>query len=217
MQQFSQEYMTYSSIEEFDPMVKKGLRRVALVGTPCQINSIRRMQALELVPADSIKLCLGLFCSGNFVFGPDERAKIAALAGISWDDVRKVNIKEALLLHLTSGEIKSLKLEDLYAFRRYACQFCDDYAAEYADISFGGIGAAEGWTTVITRTPIGRATLADAKSRGVIEEFNYKDNPSYATDALHLVHTWSAKKKENAGQCRQGLKEKNISFNPNVA
>jgi coenzyme F420 hydrogenase subunit beta len=50
--------------------------------------------------------------------------------------------------------------------KRYACRFCNDYAAEFADISFGGIGAEQGWTTVISRTPLGRAILADARGRG---------------------------------------------------
>jgi len=217
MKQFSEQYMTYSSIEEFDPMVKKGLKRVALVGTPCQINSVRRMQALELVPADAIKLCLGLFCSGNFVFGPGERAKLATMAGIDWEDVRKVNIKESLLLHMVSGEIKSIELEHLYSIRRYACQFCTDYAAELADISFGGIGAAEGFTTVVARTPLGRAALADAKGSGVIEEFNYKENPSYATDALNMVRTLSAAKKKKARHHLRKSNSASVSFNPNVA
>lgn len=42
-----------------------------------------------------------------------------------------------------------IPLEQLYLLKRYACHYCEDYAAEYADISFGGIGAGEGWTTVI--------------------------------------------------------------------
>ncbi len=204
MKQFSEQYMTYSSIEEFDPMVKKGLKRVALVGTPCQINSVRRMQAMGLVPSDAIKLCLGLFCSGNFVFGEAERAELAELGGFDWAQVRKVNIKDALLLHLNSGEVKSIPLNDLYAIRRYACQFCSDYAAEFADISFGGIGAAEGWTTVLTRTPLGRASLADAKGSGSIEEFDYKQNASYVTDALASVRGGSAQKKKNARHIRRG-------------
>ncbi len=213
MKQFSEQYMTYASIEEFDPMVKKGLKRVALVGTPCQINSVRRMQALELLPSDAIKLCLGLFCSGNFVFGASERAKLAEIGGFSWDEVRKVNIKESLLLHLKSGKTASIDLDDLYAIRRFACQFCTDYAAEFADISFGGIGAAEGWTTVMARTPLGRAALADAKSARMVEEFNYRDNPSYVTDALNLVRSWSSKKKKKARHNRRGLNTSSVSFN----
>jgi hypothetical protein len=29
------------------------------------------------VPADAIRICLGLFCSGDFVFGAEERARLA--------------------------------------------------------------------------------------------------------------------------------------------
>ena len=192
---FSEEYMTYSSIEEFDPMVKKGLHRVALVGTPCQIKSVRRMQVLGLVPADSIRFCFGLFCAGNFTFGEKERSLLAELGGFDWADVRKVNVKEALMLHLTSGEVKSIALEELEAIRRYACRFCGDYSAEFADVSFGGIGAEEGWTTVVARTPLGRAVLADARGAGAIETFNYEDNPTFASAALAKVQAWAGGKK----------------------
>jgi coenzyme F420 hydrogenase subunit beta len=212
LKQFSEQYMTYSSIEEFDPMVKKGLKRVALVGTPCQINSVRRMQVLDLVPSESIKLCLGLFCSGNFVFGERERVKLSEMADISWDEVRKVNIKESLMLHMASGEIKSIALDDLNSIRRFACQYCNDYAAEFADIAFGGIGAPDGWTTVLTRTPLGRAALADAKSAGMIEEFSYKDNPNYVTEALNRVRSGSSKKKKNARHSRRELSGAKVSF-----
>ena len=205
LKQFSDQYMTFSSIEEFDPMVKRGLNRVALVGTPCQIKSVRRMQAMDLVPSDAIKFCFGLFCAGNFVFGETERAKLARIGGFDWEAVRKVNVKENMKLHLTSGDIKTIELEELYALRRYACQFCGDYSAEFGDISFGGIGAAEGWTTLMTRTPLGRAVLADAKGAGVVEEVRYNDNPSFVSDALAMVTEWSARKKKKARLNRRGL------------
>ncbi|MFO7684932.1 MAG: Coenzyme F420 hydrogenase/dehydrogenase, beta subunit C-terminal domain [Desulfobacterales bacterium] len=210
MKAYSDAYMTYSSIEEFDPMVKKGLKRVALVGTPCQIKSVRRMQTLDIVPADAIQICLGLFCSGNFVFGDEQRAKIAAAADFDWENVRKINIKERLLVHLTNGEKREIDLEQLDFMRRYACQYCPDYAAEFADISFGGIGAAEGWTTVLTRTPLGRAVLADARSAGAVADFSHKDDPTFATDALNTVYIWSAKKKKKARANRRQLGSKSV-------
>jgi coenzyme F420 hydrogenase subunit beta len=210
MKTYSDAYMTYSSIEEFDPMVKKGLRRVALVGTPCQIKSVRRMQALDIVPSDSIQLCLGLFCTGNFVFGDEQRGKIAAAGRFDWQDVRKVNIKERLLVHLKGGDVREIDLHQLDFMRRYACQYCPDYAAEFADISFGGIGAEEGWTTVITRTPLGRAALADARSAGVVMDYSHKDDPNFATEALNKVHIWSAKKKKKARANRRQLSSKAV-------
>jgi coenzyme F420 hydrogenase subunit beta len=205
MHSFSEQYMTYSSIEEFDPMVKKGLGRVALVGTPCQIQSVRRMQVLGLVPSDSIQFCFGLFCSGNFTFGEKERSLLARTGGFSWDEVVKVNIKEDLMVHLKTGEFKTITLKDLEPIRRYACRYCGDYSAEYADIAFGGIGADEGWTTTINRTPLGRAVLADAKSAGVLDAFKYEANPTYASSALNIVQTWSSKKKQLSSEARRAM------------
>jgi coenzyme F420 hydrogenase subunit beta len=212
MTQFSEAYMTHASVEAFDPMVKRGLHRVALVGTPCQIAAVRRMQTMELVPSDAIKFCIGLFCSGNFVFGAAEQDRLAQKGGFSWDDVKKVNIKEKFFIHLTSGEIKSIEMEDLYAIRRYACRYCADYSAEFADFSFGGIGAEEGWTTVIVRTPLGRAAWTDAKDAGNIEEFDFNHNPRYISEALETVMAWSAKKKKAASGNRSELQAPSVSL-----
>ena len=104
MTSFSDYYLTYSQIREFDPLIKKGLQRVAFVGTPCQIKAVRRMQSLGIIPSDSIKFCLGLFCSGNFVFGKKEQEKLGEIGGFKFKDVKKINVKEALIVHLKTGE-----------------------------------------------------------------------------------------------------------------
>jgi len=205
MKTFSDMYMTYSSIEEFDPMMRKGLNRVALVGTPCQIQSVRRMQAMGLVPSESIKYCLGLFCTGNFVFGDAQKAELARMGEFDWDNVHKINVKDHLLVHLTNGQKKAIDIEGLDFMKRHACRYCPDYSAEFADVSFGGVGAAEGWTTVITRTPLGRAILADARGFGVVEDFAYDDNPNFASEALAKVRHHSAAKKKAARLNRREL------------
>jgi coenzyme F420 hydrogenase subunit beta len=210
MKSFGDQYLLYSTIEEFDPMIKKGLRRVALVGTPCQIKSVRRMQALGLVPSDSIQICLGLFCSGNFTFGEEQRRRLAESGGFSWEDVVKVNIKDEFMVHLKSGELKSIALDQLQFMQRYACRYCPDYSAEFADIAFGGIGAEQGWTTVIMRSPLGRAVFTDAKGAAVLEEYSVKNNPNFATQALAKVRTWSAKKRKTAQQNRRQLGPKAV-------
>jgi len=115
MKSFGDQYLTFSSIEEFDPMMKKGLKRVALVGTPCQIKSVRRMQALGLVPAETIQFCFGLFCSGNFIFGEEQRRHLAEAGGFAWGEVRKINIKDDLLVHLNNGEVRHVALDGLEA------------------------------------------------------------------------------------------------------
>ncbi len=210
LKQFSDQYITFSTIDEFDPMVKKGLKRVALVGTPCQIKSLRKMQVLNLVPSDSIKICFGLFCSGNFTFGDKERQTLADLAGISWEDVARINLKEKLIITLKSGKKERIDLEDMRSMKRYACHYCKDYSAEFADISFGGIGAEDGWTTVITRTPLGRAVLADARSSKSIEQFKVEDNPEFASKALQQVRKASSAKKKKARYQRRNLQTRSV-------
>jgi coenzyme F420 hydrogenase subunit beta len=92
--------------------------------------------------------------------------------------------------------------------KRFACYFCPDYSAEYADVSFGGIGSEEGWTTVITRTPVGRAIVADARSRMTIEN-NQQDNyHTLQSQAFKKVKSWSAKKKDAALTNRKTLRNK---------
>lgn len=204
MKHMSEKYVTYSSIEEFAPMMKKGLRRVALVGTSCQIKAYRRMEVLGIVPADSIAYCLGLFCAGNFTFEAKHREKLAKDHDFNWDDVEKINIKESFMIHLKDNDTRSIPIEDLDFMKRYACKYCGDYTAEFSDISFGGIGAEEGWTTLITRTPLGRAVYADARG-AAIEEFLSEYNPNFASDALSVLRSAAAKKKKFARQNRREL------------
>ena len=133
-----------------------------------------------------------------------------ALPIFAWEEVRKINIKDALLVHLRDGEVKRIDLADLESMRRYACRFCPDYSSEFADISFGGIGAEEGWTTVITRSPLGRAVFADARGAEVVEEFTREENPTFASEALGRVRTASAAKKKAARHNRRDLGQKPV-------
>ena len=207
MKRYSDYYLTYSQFREFNPMIQKGLQRIAFVGTPCQIKAVRRMQTLNIIPSDSIKYCLGLFCSGNFVFGEKQREKIAAIGNFQWKDVLKMNIKEDLIVRLNNGEVKTIVLDELEFMKRFACYFCPDYSAEYADLSFGGIGAEDGWTTVIMRTPVGRAVFADARSKA-IEEIRKSGQTHSPSQALKKVRTWTAKKRKAAVNSRKALGKK---------
>ena len=197
MKSVSEYYSAFSRIAEFNPLLSKGFHRVAFVGTPCQIQAIRKMQTLSIYPSDSIKVCLGLFCSGNFNFGDKQRKKISRIGGFRWENVKKINIKEDLIVHLESGGVITVALNDLKFMKRHACNFCADFSAEYADISFGGLGADEGWTTVIVRSPAGAKILSDSKNTA-IEENRQKGHSNRSNEALKKIRLWSDKKKKVA-------------------
>jgi coenzyme F420 hydrogenase subunit beta len=198
MERFSEVYSTYSpSVAQLQQVTQKRLNRVAIVGTPCQINTLRRMEVMGVVPTESIKYYFGLFCAGNFMFGESERRQLENLGNFTWAEVRKINLKEDLMVHLHNGEVRYIPLNKLDFMKRHACNFCSDYAAEFADLSFGGLGAEEGWTTVITRSQVGENLMAKAMGN-YIEEHDRKTRPALKKEALAKVQQYSDLKKQKA-------------------
>ena len=211
MPAFADTYSTFSpSVKALKELRKEGVEKIAFVGTPCQINTIRKMQVLGVVPSDTIQFCFGLFCSGNYIFTGSRIKQIEEKFNFRLGDVEKINIKENFLFNLSTGEQREVPLEDMQQVKRTACSFCEDFPAEYADISFGGLGADHGWTTVITRTPLGRAVLADASEK-VLEHFDYKHNPLYATQAEDHMIQASRNKRTAAREMMDLLDKKGIN------
>ena len=197
MSSFSQQYSENATIEAFNTLRKKGLTRVALVASPCQIMAFRKMEVLGVTPSESIKFCFGLFCSGNFIFDEANKSVLSEKFDFSWDDVERINIKEELYIYLNDGSVKSIPLDDIEFMKKYACKLCLDYTAQFADLSFGGLGSEDGWTTVLARTPKGRAALESAI--GVtLEEFSYKDRSNFITDIFNKIHSAAARKRKSA-------------------
>lgn len=163
MAEMGSSYSSYSpSIQAMGDLLRTGLRRIAFVGTPCQIKSVRKMQLLGVVPADAVRFCFGLFCSANYTIDPRQLGQMGALSGHAISDLVKVNVKDDIQLYFGDGQPVRIPLKEMQRFRRPACGHCHEFAADYADISFGGVGSEEGWTTVVTRTALGRALFADA-------------------------------------------------------
>jgi len=211
MANFADEYSTFSpSIEALKEMRKEGIKKIAFVGTPCQINTIRKMEAIGIVPTDSIEFCFGLFCAGNFIFHAKEFHQIEDKHGFKYKDIESINIKNNFIINLESGEQKIIPIKELDVVKRTACNLCKDFSAEYADISFGGIGADKGFTSIITRTPLGRAVLAEAFEK-VLVSYKYEDNPKYATNAEDAILKASRKKKDKARINLKKIEEKGVS------
>lgn len=191
-------YSTYSpSAQALGSLMRQGLKKIAFVGTPCQIKSVRKMQALKLVPSDAIKFYFGLFCTSNFDLNEEKLLKIEELSECTMSEVEKINIKEKFLLITKDGSRKALSLQDLDFARRDACRYCDDFSAEYSDISFGGLGADRGWTTVVTRSPLGRAAFAEAKEH-CVEIQSIDDHPGLDARIMSTIMESSLAKKSQA-------------------
>jgi coenzyme F420 hydrogenase subunit beta len=69
----------------------------------------------------------------------------------------------------THEEVKVFPLTEFDQYRSSSCKFCTDLTAENADISFGGIGTPNGWTTTLARTGMGYEIFNEAVDNGYIE------------------------------------------------
>lgn len=193
-------YSTYSpTMFAIRDVKNTDLLRICVVGTPCQVHTIRKMQSLSVVPSDVVKLVLGLFCTENFSFDESRKRDVEKILGISMDDIKKMNIKEDLIIHRKDGEVLHIPLEDLNEFVRSACLACSDFANDFADISFGGLGSPEGWTTVVIRTKTGEAIYQEALSNGYIEVLSLANDESGQSFSDHIINkiTDFAKMKED--------------------
>jgi coenzyme F420 hydrogenase subunit beta len=136
--------------------VDEGLKRIAFVGTPCQILAVRRMQKANIKKfTNPIVFTIGLFCSESFSYPGLMVEKIQEGFGIDLMDVAKINIKGRMLVYLKNGDVVKIPLKEIREYANPRCSYCDDFSAELADISLGGIGLND-WNLTIVRTDRGR-------------------------------------------------------------
>lgn len=162
-----QKFHTYTS--SFQKLKKVKFDKLAIVGTPCQIYTIRCMQELAIIPSQNIHLCIGLFCYENFFFDKAKSEQFEKDFKIKFENIEKINLKEDLIIKIRKGKTMHIPFEKLNDYMRSACNACNDFTNVYADISFGGLGSPEKYTTVITRTKKGDDIFKKAVNAGVIK------------------------------------------------
>ncbi len=196
------QYSTYSpAMQEFKSLRKGVIDRVAMVGTPCQIHTVRKMQVLGIIPSDVIKYCFGLFCMENFSFNDIQLRHLEKQYGFDLAHVSKVNVKEDFFIYLNNGRVIHIPFEEIDSIARPACLVCPDFSAEFSDISFGGLGSPEGYTTVLLRSERGKMVYRGALTAGYIKERRYSSSEKARADLIKLqkvVLDFSQRKRERA-------------------
>jgi coenzyme F420 hydrogenase subunit beta len=172
-----------------DDAHERGLERVAFVGVPCQTTPVAKMrhtaredwmaepvrpprhaerQARHLDErGERIALSVGLLCSEVFTFDLMTDV-VAGDLQIPLDEVANFNVKGEVRIRKRDGELVRLPLVEAQAYARPECQHCDDFSAELADVSAGGVGS-DGWTIIITRTGAGQEAWDALVAAGWVE------------------------------------------------
>jgi coenzyme F420 hydrogenase subunit beta len=196
------QYSTYSpAMQELKSLRKRLIDRVAMVGTPCQIHTVRKMQVLGIIPSDVIKYYFGLFCMENFSFSDIQLRHLEKQYGFDLTQVTKVNVKEDFFIYLKNDRVIHIPFEEIDAIARPACLVCPDFSAEFSDISFGGLGSPEGYTTVLLRSERGKMVYRGALTTGYLKERRYSSNEKARADVIRLqkmVLDFSQRKEERA-------------------
>ena len=156
-------YLRVKMLPLLRDLVAKGKRKIALVGTPCEVRAARRIQQALLKEHPDLQLTIvGLFCFEAFDYDK-LKAAVQTIMGINLDEAEKTQITKGKFTATVSGTEHAVPVKDLSAAQEHGCSFCDDLTNKFADISVGLVGAPEGYSTVIVRSDVGGELLENVE------------------------------------------------------
>ena len=152
-------YQRVKMISKFVELIEKGKRKIAIVGTPCEVRAIREIQQTLLRDFPDVKITiLGLFCYEAFVY-EKLREETRKLLGVDLDKSEKTQIHKGKFIVRVDGKEYSCRVRDLGKAVEKGCAFCDDFVSRLADVSIGSVGSPDGYSTIIVRSDVGRNLL----------------------------------------------------------
>lgn len=169
--------------------------RIGMVGLPCQIEGLRRMQTSSLgntKMAERVVLTVGIFCSESYYYSKLVNEYLRDKHGIDPSQVTRMGVKKnRFKVNVGEKVVLDVPVAEVDVYMREPCRKCIDYTSELADISVGGVGSPEGWNTVITRTKCGEEVFKSACGAGLFEWKPLSD----VKPGMALVSKISEKKK----------------------
>jgi len=149
-----------------------GLDKVGIVGTPCQMQAVRKAQLYPIGLRDvddKIALALGIFCMENFSYQGLE-AMVEDHCNQKMESVKKMDIgKGKFTVYTERGAVSQMPLKLIHKYVQPGCHVCLDYVANLADISSGSVGSPDGWSTVFVRNARGNEVWDGAIAAGLFE------------------------------------------------
>ncbi|NOZ77457.1 MAG: coenzyme F420 hydrogenase subunit beta [Euryarchaeota archaeon] len=147
---------------------KKGLKKLAFVGLPCQTQAIRKMQAYPVGDIDygsMVKYTIGIFCKANFLY---EMLEKVVAGKFNLKKVTKFDIKGKNLNVYQGDEKTDVPLKEIHRYQMAGCSVCTNFAARLADFAIGSVGSPAGYSTVFARTKDAAKLIKDMKKAKLI-------------------------------------------------
>jgi coenzyme F420 hydrogenase subunit beta len=164
----------YSHAQVIHELLKgfeSNLTSLAVVGTACNIEAVKRM---EEHPAGFLRIDkqakiikINLFCMESF--NHKDVVNFLEQAGIKIADVTRFAIAGGKFTVNVGSDEQSWPVAELGTAASSSCAYCQDFTGKHSDLSCGNIGSDEGWTTVLVRTERGANILKGALKEAFIE------------------------------------------------
>lgn len=160
--------------------------RIAIVGLPCHIHGIRKLQSHKPLPrlAGQIVFTIGLLCGSNRHHDATEHL-IQEYSEASLEEVERfeyrggINAQEIKIFTRDKKETTVPTAEwrvISQSMTKDRCRMCCDYSAEIADLSLGDIcdprsstKRIPNWNCLIVRTGKGQRLIEEASQAGIID------------------------------------------------
>ena len=197
-------YVSSATLAKMNEVAKQGKDSLGLVGIPCQVIALRKMQASKHdTGARGVKLVIGLFCTWALSYkGFSEFLK----GKVDLSKVKRIDIPpppaNIMVVETAAGDVK-FSLDEVRKFIKPTCGVCYDMTSEFADISVGMVEGIEDWNTLIVRTPVGKKFVDKAKKTGIINT-----KPLEKKRLEHLKEASSIKKKRAVEAIRKRTGDK---------
>lgn len=162
-------YVGAHSLSALREALDRGFQKIAVVGLPCQVKSVRKMALYDLKGdnlRERISFVIGLFCNWAF----NSREFVSFLSDeLGLTRVGKLHIPPppANVVEVETGNsVHRIPLERVRPLIQAACGECTDMTSEFADVSVGMYEGRPGWNTLITRTDSGERLVKHTVARG---------------------------------------------------
>ncbi|UCD26374.1 MAG: Coenzyme F420 hydrogenase/dehydrogenase, beta subunit C-terminal domain [Candidatus Bathyarchaeota archaeon] len=156
-------YSRVKMMSKLEELIKKGKRKVAIVGTPCEVRAARKIQQILLRDYPTVEIIiLGLFCYESFIY-EKLKEETRKLLGVDLDKAEKTQISKGKYIVEIEGKAYSCSVRKLSKAVEEGCEYCNDFVSKLADVSIGSVGSMEGYSTVIVRSDVGKKLLEDVK------------------------------------------------------
>ena len=159
-----------------------------MVGTPCEVEAIRAMQARPWTwgasRVDAVALTIALLCTKSFNYEKLMVEQIQRRRGIPLEQVGKVDVIHGrMIVEDTGGRVLvDEPVRDFHGAALKGCDECADFLGHAADLSVGSVGSDDGWSSVLVRTPTGRVAFERARDRLQLRDLD-------RVEALHKLDT----------------------------